>query len=174
VLFTLSTGNDTRFCPHLAKNSRKHQIHKMAQFWLWFWIYLRWSLEFLYMPPFAYGTLLLGLNFIASVIRQRPFSKPIWKKAYSIAILQFLFFPATLAVAVLGRVDWQQPHFPGPNKWGLRAEDVFAFCSLIVSGYCVWRMKGLRWFALSLAMLQLWLLAAANFIAGMSLSGTWL
>ena len=37
-----------------------------------------------------------------------------------------------------------------------------------------WKMKGLRWFALSLALLQLWLLAAANFIAGMSLTGTWL
>jgi hypothetical protein len=35
-------------------------------------------------------------------------------------------------------------------------------------------MKGLRWFALSLAILQLWLLAAASFIAAMSLTGTWL
>lgn len=146
----------------------------MANFWFTLWTYFRWSLEFLYTPPFVYGSLLLGLSFIASVIFQRPFSKPIWKRTYSIVVMQFLFFPATLAVAVLGRVDWQQPHFPGPNKWGLRAEDVFALSSLIVSGYCVWKMKGLRWFALSLAMLQLWLLAAANFIAGMSLTGTWL
>ena len=28
----------------------------------------------------------------------------------------------------------------------------------------------MRWFAVSLAMLELWLLAAANFIAGMSLA----
>lgn len=146
----------------------------MANFWFTLWTYFRWSLEFLYTPPFVYGSLLLGLSFIASVIFQRPFSKPIWKRTYSIVVMQFLFFPATLAVAVLGRVDWQQPHFPGPNKWGLRAGDVFALSSLIVSGYCVWKMKGLRWFALSLAMLQLWLLAAANFIAGMSLTGTWL
>jgi len=146
----------------------------MAQFWSTFWGFLGWSLEFLFVPPLVYGTLLLGLSFIASVIRQRPFSKPIWKKTYSIAVLQFLFFPATLAVAVLGRVDWQQFHFPGPNKRGLRAEYVFAVGSLIVSGYWVWRMKGLRWFALSLAMLQLWLLAAANLIAAMSLTGNWL
>lgn len=146
----------------------------MAHFWVALWTYLRWSLEFLYMPPFAYGTLLLGLSFIASVMRQRPFSKPIRKRTYWIVVLQFLFFPATLAVAVLGRVDWEQPHFPGPNKWGLRAEDVFAVVSLIVSIYWVWRMKGLRWFAVSLAMLQLWLLAAASFIAAMSLTGTWL
>jgi hypothetical protein len=146
----------------------------MAHFWLTFWTYLRWSLEFLYVPPFAYGTLLLGLSLIASVIRQRPFSKLTWKQTYSIVVLQFSFFPAALAVAVVGRVDWQQPHFPGPNYWGLRAEDAFALGSLVVGGYWVWRMKGLRWFALSLAMSQLWLLAAANFIAGMSLTGTWL
>jgi hypothetical protein len=146
----------------------------MAHFWLALWTYLHWSLEFLYMPPFAYGTLSLGLSFIASVIRQRPFSKPIWQQTYFIVVLQFLFFPATLAVAVLGRVDWQQPHFPGPNKWGLRVEDVFALGSLIVGIYWVWRMKGLRWFAVSLAMLQLCLLAAANFVAAMSLTGTWL
>jgi hypothetical protein len=146
----------------------------MAHFWLALRTYLRWSLEFLYTPPFAYGTLSLGLIFIGSVICQRPFSKPIWQQTYFIVVLQFLFFPATLAMAVLGRVDWQQPHFPGPNKWGLRAEDVFALGSLIVNIYWVWRMKGLRWFAVSLAMLQLWLLAAANFVAAMSLTGTWL
>jgi hypothetical protein len=146
----------------------------MAHFWSAFCTYFLWSLEFLYVPPFAYGTLLIGLSFIASVIRQRPFLKPIWKKTYYIVVLQFLLFPATLAVAVLGRVDWQHVPFPGPNKWGLRAEDVLALGSLIASGYWVWSMKGLRWFAFSLAMLQLWLLAAANFIAGMSLTGTWL
>jgi hypothetical protein len=146
----------------------------MPDFWLTFWTYLRWSLEFLYEPPFVYGTLLLGLSFIASVIRQRPFYRPIWKQTYSIVVLQFLFFPASLAVGVLGRVDWTQPHFPGPNYWGLRAEDLFDLGSLILGSYWVWRMKGLRWFALSLTMLQLWLLAAAGFIAGMSLTGTWL
>jgi hypothetical protein len=146
----------------------------MAHFWLTFWTYLRWSLEFLYEPPFAYGTLLLVLNFIASVIRQRPFQKPIWRQTYFIVVLQFLFFPAVLAVAVLGRVDWQKPHFPGPNYWGLRAEDFCDLGSLILSVYWVSRMKGLRWFALSLAILQLWLLAAAGFIAAMSLTGTWL
>lgn len=139
-----------------------------------FWTYLRWSLEFLCVPPFVYGTVVLVVSLIASAIRQRPFNKPIWKQTYTIVILQFLFFPAVLAVAVLGRVDWQQPHFPGPNYWGLRAEDLFDLGSLILGIYWVWRMKGLRWFALSLAILQLWLLAAAGFIAAMSLTGTWL
>jgi hypothetical protein len=79
-----------------------------------------------------------------------------------------------LTIAVLGRVDWQQNPFPGPNYWALRAEDLIDFASLILGGYWVWRMKGLRWFALSLVILQLWPLAAAGFIAAMSLTGTWL
>jgi hypothetical protein len=146
----------------------------MAHFWMAFWTYLRWSLEFLYVPPFLYGTVVLALSLIASAIRQRPFNKPIWKQTYTIVILQFLFFPAVLTVAVVGQVDWQQPHFPGPNYWGLRAEDLFDLGSLILGVYWVRRMKGLRWFALSLAILQLWLLAVASFIASMSLTGTWL
>ncbi|MGD1210851.1 MAG: hypothetical protein ABR973_05775 [Candidatus Acidiferrales bacterium] len=150
------------------------QGHIMAHFGLTLWMYLRWSLGFLYAPPFVYVTLLLAINFAAAVISQRPLRNPIWKRTYPFTIAQFLFFPATLAVAVIGRVDWQQPHFPGPNYWGLRAEDVFAVSSVIVGSYWIWKMKGLRWFASSLALLQLWLLAAANFIAAMSLTGTWL
>ena len=146
----------------------------MTHFWETYWTYLRWSLEFLYEPPFAYASLLLSLNFLASVIRQRPFHKPIWKQTYFIVVLQFLFFPSVLAVAVLGRVDWQQVPFPGPNKWGLRLEDLCDLGSLILGVYWVWRMKGLRWFALSLVILQLWLLGAVGFIAAMSLTGTWL
>jgi hypothetical protein len=114
------------------------------------------------------------LSLVAPAIRQRPFQKPIWKQTYAIVVLQLLFFPAVLTIAVLGRVDGQQPHFPGPNYWGLRAEALIDFGSLILGSYWVWRMKGLRWFASSLSALQLWLVAAAGFIAAMSLTGTWL
>jgi hypothetical protein len=146
----------------------------MSHFLVTFWAFFRWSLDFLFIPPLVYGTLLLGLNFVGSVFLQRPFSKPLWRTNYSIAVLQFWFFPATLAIAVLGRVDSQGVHLPGPNKLGLGAEYVIAIGSVIIGGYWVWMMKGLRWFALSLAMLQLWLLVVANLIAEMSLTGNWL
>ncbi len=146
----------------------------MALFWWNFWTYLLWSLEALVVPPFVYTTAALALNLIASIVRQRPFNKPIWKQTYTSVILQFLFFPSVIAVGVVGRVDWQAPHFPRPNQWGLRAVELFDAGSLIVFVYWVWKMKGLRWFALSLGILQLWLLAAAVFIASMSLTGTWL
>jgi hypothetical protein len=139
-----------------------------------FWLYLRWSFEFLYEPPFAYGTLLLVLNAVASGVCQKPFGKPIWKQIYSIIIVQFLFFPTTLAVAALGYVDWTENPFPEPNYWGLRVEDAFAIGSFVLGIYWVWRMKGLRWFAASCAIFQLWLLSAAQFIAAMALKGKWL
>ncbi|HTZ74914.1 MAG TPA: hypothetical protein VMB47_13410 [Candidatus Aquilonibacter sp.] len=96
------------------------------------------------------------------------------KRTYPIAIVQFFAFPVTLAVAVVGAVDWQQPHFPGPNHRALLTEDALLLFSLALGSYWTWKMKGVRWFAISLVLLQLWLLAAANFIAGMSLTGTWL
>jgi hypothetical protein len=137
-----------------------------------FWEYLRWSIGFLYVPPFAYGTLLVGVSLIASAIYERPFSETKWRENYSLVVLQFLFFPSTLAVAALGSVGFSPS--VNPNYWGLRAEDAFVIGSLAVGVYWILRMRGLRWFAASLAMLQLWLLAGAQFIAGMALTGRWL
>jgi hypothetical protein len=142
--------------------------------WMSVWRYFLWSLEFLYARPFVYGTVLLVANFVASVIALRPFRQSIWKRTYPIIIFQFVFFPATLFVAAVGTVDWQRVPFPGPNHWGLRTEDAFAVGSLIVAAYWIYRMKRLRWFAVSSEMLQICFLVAANFIAGMALTGTWL
>jgi hypothetical protein len=143
----------------------------MGNLGLTLWTYLRWSLEFLYAPPFAYVTLVISLSFIASVVRQRPFHATNWKQNYSLVMLQFLFFPSTLIVASIGAVPLPRL---SPNYWGLRALDVFAIGSLVVGAYWTWRMKGLRWFAVSLTLLQLWVLAGAQFIGGMALSGDWL
>lgn len=35
-------------------------------------------------------------------------------------------------------------------------------------------LKGLRWFALAFALIQLWMLFWAGFVAGMALTGDWL
>jgi hypothetical protein len=137
-----------------------------------FWAYLWWSIEFLYVPPFAYGTVLVGVSLIASAIYQRPFSETKWRQTYSLVVLQFLFFPSTVAVAALGGVGFSP--LVKPNYLGLRVEDAFVIGSLAVGACWIWRMRGLRWFATCLVMLQLWLLAGAYFIAGMALTGRWL
>jgi hypothetical protein len=131
--------------------------------------YLWWSLEFLFYPPFLFVTLVIALGLLVSILIQKPFGQEIWKGRYPFAALQFVCFPATLLVAALGAVNG-----PEPNNWGLRATDAIAIISLGVGIYWIWLMKGLRRFAISVAILQLWMLAGANFIAGMALTGRWL
>ena len=75
---------------------------------------------------------------------------------------------------MVGYLDWQPPNYHGPTNWGGRAEDLLGLLSLGLGIYWVSRMKGLRWYAISLTLLQLWFLAGANFIAGMALTGKWL
>jgi hypothetical protein len=135
-----------------------------------FLLFLRWSLEACYASPFFFGTILLTLNLLASLILQRPLQSPVWKKQYSLVIMQFLFFPATLAAAAAG----QPSAFSSPNYWALRALDAFLIGSVAVGGYFVFRMKEMRWFAASVVLLQLWILASASFIAGMALTNDWL
>ncbi len=131
--------------------------------------HLLWSLEILYYPPFVLATLVIIGSIVASVLIQRPFAKEVWKQRYSVVFVQFLCFPAVIAVAATGRVDG-----PEPNDWGLRAADLLSLISLGLGIYWIWIMKGLPWYATSVTLLQLWLLAAANFIAGMALTGRWL
>jgi ABC-type dipeptide/oligopeptide/nickel transport system permease component len=131
--------------------------------------YLLWSLQFLVYPPFCFITLAIAVDLLASVFIQKPFGQEIWKRKYSLAILQFACFPATLLVAAFGAVSG-----PEPNNWGLRAVDALAFISLGVGIYWIGLMKGLRWYAISVVVLQVWLLAGANFVAGMALTGRWL
>ena len=76
----------------------------MTHFWATFWTYLRWSLEFLNEPPFVYTTLLLGSNFIASVIRQSHCENHLETNLLHCRSA-ILILPAMLAVAVLGNVD---------------------------------------------------------------------
>lgn len=107
--------------------------------------YLIWSLEVLLgLRPLCYVTALIAVGVIASVLRQKPFGREIWKRKYHIAIVQFGCYPATLLVAAFGAVSG-----PEPNKWSFRATYALAFISLGMGVYWIWQMKGLRWFAVS-------------------------
>jgi hypothetical protein len=81
----------------------------------------------------------------------------------------------TIAIAVCGAasVRGAVPQLQ-PNYWALRAIDLLEIGSLVVSVYWIVRMRELRWFALSLVLLQSTILYGAGFIAGMALTGDWL
>ena len=122
-------------------------------------------------PPFWIITVALGVATIITAFWQHAFSAKAWKKTYWIAILQFLCAPATLAVAVLGWVPL--PNGPAPNRIGLDVMNGLTFASLGLGAYWVLRMKSFRWFAVSLALLQLWVLYSVGLIAAFALTGTW-
>ena len=132
--------------------------------------YLIWSLELLVrLPPFCFISLGVAGNLVASIVIQKPFSREIWRGRYRIAVLQFVCYLATLLVAAFGEVSG-----PEPNEWGFRANYALALISIGLGIYWIWLIKDWRWFAISLAVLQLWLLYGANLIAGMALTGRWL
>jgi len=89
-----------------------------------------------------------------------------------IVIAQTFIFALTVSIAVVGFVD--QTNYRGPNERALHLETALAAASAVLSIYWVIRMKGYRWYATSLSLLQLLLLAGANLVAGMSLTGRWL
>jgi hypothetical protein len=138
------------------------------------WIYSLWSLEFLIWPPVCLITIAVVFNVVFSILKQKPLRSHAWKWVIAFPAFVFLCFPATIAVAAAGYVNFEQIPYPGPSHWGLRACDALALISLAAGTYWTFRMKGLRWFAVGVTLLQMWLLAGANFIAGMSLTGRWL
>jgi hypothetical protein len=132
--------------------------------------YLWWSVEILfYLPPFCFVTPFIVVGVVVSIFIQKPFGREIWNRRYPIAILQFACYPATLLVAAIGAVNG-----PEPSQWGFRATYALALLSLGIGIYWVCLMRELRWYATSVVVLQLWLLAGANLIAGMALTGRWL
>ena len=147
----------------------------MLSFFGTFWTYLTWSVEFLLLrhPPLWVLTAVLIASLVAATVHQSSLRSDVWKRTYWIAIVQFLCLPATIAVGVVGNVDWQRVPFPGPNRLGIWTNNVLSLISLGLGIYLIGRMRGQRWFALSLTLLQWWLLFAAGLIAAMSLTATW-
>ena len=85
------------------------------QFWSTFGRYLHWAVEFLWVPPFVFGTIALLVALPLTIWPSWTSIRHNWEPKHWLMFLQFVFFPAELAVAVLGTVPsipWprQQPH----------------------------------------------------------------
>jgi hypothetical protein len=66
--------------------------------------------------------------------------------------------------------DWDHPE-SGTNTWALRAVVLALVLSAALNVYWVARMKGQRWFAVSVAAAQFWILLGANHIAWVGILG---
>lgn len=124
------------------------------------------SLEYYCWPLFAL------LEWLWPLCGSNPF-KGNWRTSYWLIFTQMLFFPAMVAVGVLFPAMSVRPDLK-ENVIGHRLLDGLFYLSLATSAFWVWRMRGLRWVAASLLLLQQVLLIAARFVAGMSVSGDWL
>jgi hypothetical protein len=136
--------------------------------------YLSWSLEFLLVPPFLFFSVPAFFSLLILTRRQKVLARPIETRTWLLPLVVFLIFVSTLIIGVRGRVDWQQNPFPGPNTRGIRECEILALSSLATGVYWIFLMKGTRWFALSFTIFQFLMLASANFVAQMSLTGRWL
>ena len=144
--------------------------------WVGFWKYSQWSLEFVFVWPMSLVTVAIMVNLAVALIRKWPFRRDRWEKAYWLSFANFLFFPAIIAVAVIGTVAVPIGDAPPPklNTLAVWTSNGMFFASFLLGVYWVYRMKGLRWFALGLLIVQQWILCGAAFVAAMALSGTWL
>ncbi len=134
----------------------------------------RQSLEGLYAWPLLLVTIVLVANFVFAIIHRWPFDRERWQRQYWFAFLSFLFIPITIIVGEVGWIDPSMSSRPTPNTLLLWTNNGLFIASVILGIFWVYRMKGLRWFALAFALIQLWMLFWAGFVAGMALTGDWL
>jgi hypothetical protein len=146
----------------------------MSFSWVTFWKYFQWSLDFLMAWPLWLVTLALVINLGLALARQRPFRQRRWKSAYWLVFASYLFIPVMLAIGVIAAVDSRMVPRRRPNELAVWASDGLFVASLLLGIFCSYKMKGLRWLATAISLLQLWILLSAGFIAGMALSGDWL
>jgi hypothetical protein len=146
-----------------------HFIHTAAEF-------SREALECVAaLPPLALLFTLSSVSLLWAAWRQRIFLAQRWKPQYWCVLLHALFFFALITVGVLCEAPL------AGSRSSIRAGglgnlwlNILIYSSFASCAFWVWRMRGLRWFAVSLVTLIEVPILGAAFIAGMSVTGDWL
>ena len=66
------------------------------QFWSTFARYLDWAVEFLWVPPFVYGTIALLVALPLTIWKSWTSIRHNWKPKHWLMFLQFVFFPGRI------------------------------------------------------------------------------
>ena len=134
--------------------------------------YFQESLGFLFIPETVWISVALVVHMLAALLVTAPFSARRWKPAYWRLLYNFLFFPAMFAIGVaFGNTTGQVRQVHG---FLLFAFYISFFGPLALGSFWIYKLRGVRWFALSIVLLQQWLLVGAAFLTGMALTGDWL
>jgi len=140
-----------------------------------FWTYSVWSVEFLFRIPqiliiFLAATASLAIAFW----RQRPFQHPLWRRSHWLVLTQLLFFPIMICLGVLYPADGPSSLRSIPNSTANYVCECLGWLSLALAAFWVYRMRGFRWFAVSVVAVLEMILLGAFFVAGMAITGDWL
>lgn len=136
-----------------------------------FWNYSLTALQVLLIPKFLWITcaILVSIPIAALASFRRPSAFSGGKNLYLLPFVLLVGFPLSFAIALV----FPAPSPSSPNHVGSFLLDALELLALLFGIYCVYRAKGVRWFAAAIVVAALWLLLAAGFIAGMSVSGDW-
>jgi len=119
-----------------------------------------------------------GLAALVGLLRWvRMKSAFLYKQNRLMWLLSFwdLFVVVSIYVmGIAGMLDPQAKPFPQPNTYGLFACNALAVSSLASNILWITLMKGHRLFASCVSAMQLFMLAFASLVAGMSLTGRWI
>jgi ABC-type uncharacterized transport system fused permease/ATPase subunit len=140
-----------------------------------FWTYAVWSLEFLFViPRILIIVLIATISLALACWTQRPFQNPLWKNSYWFVLTQLLFFPIVISIGVLYPANGPSYLHPTTNSVANNVCGFLGLLSLALAAFWVYRMKGFRWFAVSLVTILEMILFGAFFVAGMAITGDWL
>lgn len=132
-----------------------------------------WSLESLFhFPPFLTILAVACLSLALAAWKQRPYKNGLWKSSHWFVLTQLAYFPIAISLGVLYPAS--SPSFYHSESVANRACGLLGWLSLLTAAFWVYRMKGFRWFGLSLVAILQIVLLGAFFVAGMALSGDWL
>jgi len=137
-----------------------------------FWGYLSATFGVLLMPPLCWISVAILISIILTAMEAFPRSSalPQPKSFYLLPFALLAAFPLTIAIG-----EYFAAVSPAtPNKTGSVLLKGLELVALLFGIYCTYRAKGLRWFTAAVVVAELWILLAAGFFAGMSVTGDWL
>jgi hypothetical protein len=109
------------------------------------------ALGFMFLPPLALVFAIGAVSFIRTGWKQWPFRAQLWKPYYWCFLMHVLFFAAAIIAGVLFEAAQIPGHSPYPreNQIGTVCVDILLYASFASCAFWVWRMMGLRWFAIA-------------------------
>ncbi len=145
-----------------------------GNFWTKFQTLFAWGLDFWRIPPLLVMAVIC-LAGVAICLFRPSRVRANWRRSYWLVSIQLLFYPLAIAIGSAFQAKVHPPTEPlNPNRLGEHLLDALTIASLIGAVFWVYYMKGLRWLAVSLVILQETIICGALFVAGMSVSGDWI